>query len=312
MANELDSDAQAVLDVLEAMGVPPFHELSVEDARARMRATFVARDEQLALESVDDLSVPTPAGLLCLRLYRPSTAVSPIALFLHGGGWTVNDVDTHDRLCRRITKLSGWMLASLDYRRAPEHKYPVALQDAYFAYRWILDNAERIGADAERRAIIGESSGGTIAASLTLLLREGNAPMPTHLSMAYPMTDVVDRWPSYQQRGAGYALDRSLMLWYMDHYLPAGWDSQDPYLFPLAASDLRGFPPTFIMTAEFDPLRDEGIAYAQKLASAGVEVRHVHVDDQMHGFLMMDRAVRKASGLIGHLANALAGPSKQA
>lgn len=289
------------------MGLAPTHTLSVDAARERMRASFVTKDASLPLESVQDEWVPTVGGALRCRIYRPSSMVAlPMAMFFHGGGWTLNDVDTHDRLCRRIAKQSGWLLASLDYRRAPEHKHPAALEDAYFGYRWLLDNAERLGGDATHRALVGESSGGTMVASLTLLLRDLNAPMPTYQIMAYPVTDLYDRWASYKERGVGYALDRDLMRWYLDNYLPASYQPPEPCLFPLLSSDVTGLPPAFIMTAEFDPLRDEGLAYAQKLASAGVSVEHVHAKDQMHGFLMMDRAVPRAGELIDYLARALA------
>ncbi len=306
MNRQLDPDAQALLDVIAAMGSASPYELPVDVARERMRAAFVTKDEPLALQRVETVSVPTPAGALPCRLYGPREGSLPLALFFHGGGWTLNDIDTHDELCRRIAKQSGWLLASLDYRRAPEHKYPAALEDAYYGYRWLLDNAERIGGDVRYRALVGESSGGTMAAGLTLLLREMNGPMPTYQAMAYPMTDLYDRWPSYRERGTGYALDRDFMHWYIDNYLPAEWDPQDPYLFPVTAPDLSGLPPTLIMTAEFDPLRDEGLAYVERLASAGVEVEHVHAADQMHGFLMMDRAVPRAGELIDRLAQALA------
>lgn len=306
MNRQLDPDAQALLDVIAAMGAAPAYTLPVEVARERMRAAFVGKDEPLALMSVRDVSIATPAGALPCRVYRPGEGALPVALFLHGGGWTLNDIDTHDGLCRRIAKRSGWLLAAIDYRRAPEHKYPAALEDAYCGYRWLLDNAQDLGVDTGHRALIGESSGATMAASLSLLLRDMNGPMPSYQVLAYPMTDMYDRWPSYRERGTGYALDRDFMHWYVDNYLPASWDPQDPLLFPVTSTDLNGLPPTLIMTAEFDPLRDEGLAYAEKLASAGVAVEHVHAADQMHGFLMMDRAVRRAGELIDELARALA------
>jgi acetyl esterase len=306
MDETLDPDAQALLDVMSAMGSAPVYTLSVGAARERMRAAFVTRETPLALDQVEDVSVPSPAGSLRCRLYRPCKGELPVALFLHGGGWTLNDIDTHDGLCRRIAKQSGWLLASLDYRRAPEYKHPAALEDAYFGYRWLLDNAERMGGKTEHRALIGESSGGTTAAGLTLLLREMHAPMPTYQILAYPMIDPCDRWPSYEERGVGYALDRDFMLWYLKNYLPETWDPQNPYLFPGSEADLAGFPETMVMTAEFDPLRDEGIAYAGRLASAGVNVEHVHAEDQMHGFLMMERAIGRAGELIDQLARALA------
>jgi len=274
-----------------------------------MRAALVTRGEAISLARVEDVSLPTAHGALAMRLYRPVAGELPIALFLHGGGWTLNDLDTHDRLCRRIARRSGWLVASLDYRRAPEHPHPAALQDAQLAYRWLLDNGARIGGDPLRVAVFGESSGGTTAACLTLLLRDSGAPMPILQMLVYPLADVCDRWPSYAEHGSGYPLDRELVAWFLDQYVPAGQSREDPYLFPLAASDLSGLAPTLIVTAEFDLLRDEGIELARKLAAAGVTVEHIHVEDQMHGFLLLDRAVAKAGALVDRLADALASRS---
>jgi acetyl esterase/lipase len=302
----LDRDAQAVLDAMAASGAPHLSTLSVEQARERVRAALISRGPPLPLRSVEDVSLPTPRGALRLRLYRPAVGRLPVALFLHGGGWTVNDIDTHDELCRRLAKRSGWLLASVDYRKAPDHKHPAALEDAHLAYRWLLDNAESLGCTPSRRALMGESSGAMIAASLSVLLRDLGGPMPDHQVLAYPMTDSFDRWPSYRERGTGYILDRALMRWYFDHFLAADATAEQPYLIPLATEDLSGLPPTLILTAEFDPLRDEGIAYAKRLADAGVPVEHVHASDQMHGFLLLARALPKASALVDRVADWLA------
>lgn len=311
MTSQLDPQAQDLLDVIRAAGLAPIHTLSVADARERMRATMIGAGEPLALQSVETVALPTPSGALRLRLYRPIDGALPVALFLHGGGWTLNDIDTHDALCRRLASRSGWLFASLDYRLAPEHKHPAALEDAYHAYRWLLDNAGPIGCDPTCRAVVGESSGGTIAAALTLLLRDSGAPLPTYQALAYPAMDVVDSWPSHGTRGSGYILDREQLRWFLDNAIPAEFDTADPYLFALASSDLSGLPPALVMTAEFDPLRDEGIAYAEKLAQAGVEVEHLHADDQMHGFLLLSRAVDRAGQLVDRLADALASHSAQ-
>ncbi len=306
MTPQLDPDAQAILDIISATGSAPLHTLEVEEARERMRAALVTRGEPLALASVEDVSLPTLAGALRLRLYRPTGGRLPVALFLHGGGWTLNDLDTHDHLCRLLAKRSGWLLASLDYRRAPEHKHPSALEDAHLAYRWLLDNSERIDCDASCRAVVGESSGGAMAASLTLLMRDIGAPMPTYQIMAYPITDCHERWPSFAERGSGYILDRDQLKWFFGNYLSATQDLADQYLFPSSTRDLSGLPPTLVMTAEFDPLRDEGIAYAKKLAEAGVAVEHKHAEDQMHGFLLHSMVIARAGKLIDHAADALA------
>jgi acetyl esterase/lipase len=313
---QLDPDAQALLDVMRAVRAPELQALSVEQARAQARAALLTRGQPLALHHVEDLSLPSPHGALPLRLYRPRPGVLPIALFLHGGGWVLNDLDTHDRLCRRIALRSGWMIAALDYRLAPEHRYPAAIDDARFAFEWLLENAEQLQGDASLTAAVGESAGGSIVATLTLQLRDADAPLPSFQVLAYPGIDVPGRWPSHAERGTGYTLDSALIQWSIDHYIPPDFDPadpyRDPYLFPLAASDLSGLPPALVMTAEFDPVRDEGIAYAERLTAAGVPVEHVHAEDQMHGFLMVDRAIPRAGKLIDRLADALAARGRTA
>lgn len=299
-----------LLDVIQAVGARPLHTLPLEQARAQARGALLTRGQPLALHAAEDVRLPAPHGELAMRLYRPSGGTLPLALFLHGGGWTVNDLDTHDHLCRRIAKRSGWLVASLDYRLAPEHRHPAALEDARTAHAWLLASANRLGADPARVALVGESAGATIAAALALQLRDMGAPAPVLQALAYPIVDFPDRWPSYVERGAGYTLDAPLVRWFVHNHLPPGFDPvaphRDPYLFPLGAPDLGGLPPALVMTAEYDPLRDEGIAYARRLTDAGVPVEHVHADDQMHGFLMVDRVVKRAGELIDRLADALA------
>ncbi len=313
MTPRLDPEAEVLLEVMRAAGTAQVHTLPVEQAREQARAAFVTRGEPIAIHHVEDISLPMPHGDLGLRLYRPAAGVLPVALFLHGGGWTLNDLDTHDRLCRRIARRSGWLLAALDYRRAPEHRHPAALEDAHMAYRWLLDNAERLKGDPECLALVGESSGATTATCLALLLRDLGAPMPALQVLAYPMTGGGHSdWASRRERGSGYTLDEETLRWFMGNYMPVAGRPDGTYLFPLSAPDLSGLAPVFIMTAEFDPLRDEGIAYAQRLASAGVPVEHIHVEDQMHGFLLLDRAVKRASALIDRLADALASQASAA
>jgi acetyl esterase len=305
MAAQLDRAAEIVRVAAAAAG-PHLATLSVDEARERTRAALVSKRPPLELAGVEDRALPSPSGPLRLRLYRPRAGRLPLALFLHGGGWTFNDVDTHDELCRRLALRSGWLLASLDYRRAPEHRHPAPLEDAHLAYRWLLDHAESLGSDPARLALVGESTGGTTAANLSVLLRDLGAPLPTYQVLAYPPTDRVDAWPSYAERGDGYILDRELMRWFFGNYLPEGGPVDDRYLLPLANDDLSGLPPTLLLTAEFDPLRDEGIAYAERLAAAGVAVEHVHAADQMHGFLLLGRVVPRAGALIDRTADALA------
>ncbi len=332
----LDPQAQDLLEAMRAAGLPPLHLLSVEQARARMRAAFArpaSRGPQL--ESVSELAVPTPSGGRALRLYRPRAGRLPVALFFHGGGWTVNDLDTHDALCRTIARRSGWALAALDYRRAPEHRHPAALQDAHDAYRWLAENAADLELDAGSCALLGESSGATMAASLALLLRDTGAPAPTLQILVYPLIDPPGRWPSHERYASGYTLDRDQIDWYFGHVLGGharvdgsafafadgagaalgdgagvaladGAAGETGYLLPLSDRDLSGVAEALVVTAEFDPLRDEGVAYAEQLARCGVPVRHVHVGDQMHGFLLHSVLVAGAARRVEEIADALA------
>jgi acetyl esterase len=302
---QLDLQAQALLEAMRASGAPQPYELSVEHAREQMRAALLERGPQLQLHGVEERQMPTPAGPLTMRLYRPRTGTLPIAMFLHGGGWTLNDLDTHDRLCRRLAQRSGWLLVALHFRRAPEHKHPAALEDALLVYRWLLDNAERLGGDRSRLALLGESSGATTAVCLSLLLRDTGAPPPCFQALAYPVGDMSEHWDSFARYGSGYTLDVEFLRWALANSLSPSQDAHDPYLFPLAAESLSGLPSTLVMTAEFDPLRDGGIELAQRLRADGVPVEHVHAEDQMHGFLLLDRAIDKAGQLIDRLGDAL-------
>jgi acetyl esterase len=302
----LDPQAQALLDVMSAAGTAQPHQLPVAEARERMRAALIAPGAPIPLHEVQDLRLPSPHGALAMRLYRPARGTLPLALFLHGGGWVLNDLDTHDRLCRLLARRARCLLVALDYRRAPEHPHPAALEDALLAYRWLYDNASELGGDGSGVALVGESSGATTAACLTLLLRDLGAPTPTLQALAYPIADPGESWPSYRERGSGYTLDVQFIRWALRCSVPERHDLADPYLFPSAASRHDRLAPALILTAEFDPLRDGGIAYAGKLAQAGNEVEHIHADDQMHGFLLLDRAVAKASALIDRLGEEIA------
>ena len=233
----LDPEAHAILEVIQAMQLDPIHTLSVPAARERMRSSLIAKTAPLPLWGIEDIELPYPGRSLPLRLYRPANGRLGLALFLHGGGWTYNDLDTHDELCRQLARGSGLVLAALDYRLAPEHKYPAAVEDVIHAYRWLTDNHERLATDrAAGITVVGESAGATMATSLSLFLRDSGAPLPAFQALVYPLTDRPGRWPSYAQRGHGYTLDRDEIDWTLGHYLPAGQPDDDPYVFPLAAA----------------------------------------------------------------------------
>lgn len=307
----LDPDARAILEVIDAARLPPLQMLPVNEARERTRLALVMRRPTVTLHEIADHAVPTSNGPLRLRTYRPAAGPLPVALFLHGGGWTLNDLDTHDHLCRKLAQRSGWLIAALDFRRAPEHRHPAALEDAYCGYLWVLEHAAGFGGDPTRRALIGESSGATTAAALSLLLREREGPMPSYQVLAYPVADEFDRWPSYEKYGRGYLLDRDLIRWYFDQYLPESWAADDPMIFPMAEPDLHGLPATLMVTAEFDPLKDEGVAYADRLEAAGVAVDRLHAHDQMHGFLLLDTVVPRCATLLDRVGGLLACASER-
>jgi acetyl esterase len=272
-----------------------------------MRTAFIQGEpEPIAL--MRDLLIPGPAGGIPVRLYHPSPDMrAPLVVFFHGGGWTVNDLDTHDRLATLLAKDSGCAIVSVDYRRAPEAKYPAAVDDAYTALIWAVGNADVLNADPARLGVAGDSSGGTLATVTALLARDRHGPSIRQQVLLYPVTDYLDPpTTSYVERASGYSLNYDFMAWSWRNFLPAQWSRDDPYLFPLRAKDLSGLPATVILTAEYDPLRDEGKAYAERLRDAGVPVDYWNLEDQMHGFAMQTRVIDRAREAVKIVASKMA------
>lgn len=296
---KLDPQAQALVEAAAAVGLSPVYSVAISEARSRMHAGFTAGEPE-GIGDMRDVNIPGPQGGIPARLYHPLPGQTvPLVVFFHGGGWTVNDLDTHDRLCSILAKSSGSAVFSIDYRRSPESKYPSPVEDAYTAFRWAVDNSRSLGASSVATAVAGDSSGGTLAAAVSLLARDRHGPRITFQLLLYPALDYVHPLTdSYVKRGEGYSLNKEFMEWSWNNYLPEQWDRNDPYLFPLRSDDLKGLPKTLILTAEFDPLRDEGVAYAERLKSANVSVEHWHVEDQMHGFAMQTRAIDRARALV--------------
>lgn len=293
--NGLNVQAQALLDAAAASGLPPVYTAPIDEARTRMRAGFITGELE-TIEEMRDVRIPGPQGGIAARLYHPAPQEElPLVVFFHGGGWTVNDLDTHDRLCILLAKSSSCAVLSVDYRRSPEVKYPGPVEDAYSAFLWAVNNARSLGASGAAVAVAGDSSGGTLAAAVSLLARDRKGPRITFQLLLYPVTDYLEPLTeSYVQRGKGYSLNKDFMDWSWKNYLPESWDRNDPYLFPLRADEFRGLPRTLILTAEFDPLRDEGVAYAASLRAAGTPVEHIHMEDQMHGFAMQTHVIDTA------------------
>ena len=278
----LQPDVAIVLELIEELGVPPFDTLPVEQARALSAAMAAQRPPGPDVAEVVDGELPGAAGPLAYRLYRPAGAgPHPIAVYFHGGGWVLGGRDSDDPFCRDLCVRSGAIVISVDYRHAPESPFPAAIEDGFAAVRWIAANAEALGGRRGPLAVCGWSAGGNIAAVVCQLARDAGDPPIAGQVLVTPVTDCDFSRESYAVNGEGYGLTASMMRWFWDHYAEAA-DRQDPKASPLRASDLSNLPPALVVTCEFDPLRDEGEAYAVAMAKAGVEVRHLSCRGQMH------------------------------
>jgi acetyl esterase len=310
MLMALDPQVQVVLDLVARSGRPPYHQLSPKEARQMFRDTRAASTpEPPLIGSVRDLVADTPAGPIPLRLYRPhgvaAAAPLPVLVYFHGGGWVIGDLDTHDVLCRQLAAGSGAGVVAVDYRLAPEHKFPAAVDDAWAATRWIVANADLLGIDARRLAVGGDSAGGNLATVVALIARDHGAPAIGLQILLYPVTDAATETRSHELFADGYLLTRESMRWFIAHYLPGPGEAADWRVSPLRARSLEGLPPGLVVTAGFDPLRDEGEAYARRLRDAGVRVDHVGYGGMIHGFVPMGRLIDTGNRAVSHVAATL-------
>ncbi len=306
----LDPQARAVLDLLAASGRPPYHQLSPKDARQLFRETRPASTPTPPeIGAVRNVAAEGPHGPIPLRVYRPAgvaaTTPLPAHVYFHGGGWVIGDLETHDVLCRQLTAEAGLSVVSVDYRLAPEHKFPAAVDDAWAATRWVVSHAAELGIDSRRVAVGGDSAGGTLAAVVALLARDQGGPALALQALVYPVTDVAGESPSYAEFAEGYSLTRESMRWFIAHYLAAPSDAADWRASPLRAPSLAGLPPALILTAGFDPLRDEGEAYAARLRQEGVRVDSTCYGGMIHGFVPMGRLLDTAHRAVSQIAGAL-------
>jgi acetyl esterase len=301
---------QAVLDALAKLGAPPPQ--SVTPAQARLnfkqsRSVFLPAPEQVAATA--DYSVAGPGGAIPVRLYRPKGAQAntalPVLLYFHGGGWVLGDIDTHDPLCRLLANRAGCAVLSVDYRLAPEHKFPAAVDDALAVTRFVAANGAAWGIDGARIAVGGDSAGGNLATVVALTLRDAGGPPLRLQVMLYPATDFAMDTASHREFASGYMLTRERMQYFADCYLRGAQDVADWRASPLKAPDLSRLPPALIVTASHDPLRDEGKAYAERLSAAGVRATYRCYEGMIHGFMTMSGAVDPATGAIEDVAAAL-------
>ncbi|MEO8972762.1 MAG: alpha/beta hydrolase [Ktedonobacteraceae bacterium] len=301
---------QVALLIQAEANTPEMHTLSAEDARRQVLLSVAALEgEKEPVKSVEDRKIPGSGGSIPVRIYTPDgEGPLPILMYFHGGGWVLCNLDTHDSICRSLANLVGCIVVSVDYRLAPEHKYPAAVEDCYAATGWIAQNATALGGDSTRIAVGGDSAGGNLAAVVTLIARDENGPSLMFQLLIYPVTDYyVPGTPSYIENQEGYLLTREDMIWYFGQYLSNQDEAQDPHVSPLKAPDLSHLPPAMVITAEFDLLRDEGEAYAQRLQEAGVPVILKRYNGLIHGLFGKDDGIEQAIQAQMDAANALRG-----
>jgi acetyl esterase len=297
----LDPDAAAVFRAFQEAGRPAYETLTAPEAREfYLAGRVVTNPEPPELKSVAPLKIPSPAGSIPARVYTPRKlrqldGLAPCLVFFHGGGWVIGDLDSHDVVCRKLADEGQLIVISVDYRLAPEHKFPAAVDDAVTATRWIADNARQLGIDAARLMVGGDSAGGNLAAVVAIAARDGNGPAIAGQLLIYPATDFAMTHPSHAEPETSILLTHSVIRWFRDHYLSGAADAHDWRASPVRATTLIGLPPAYVLTAGADPLRDEGDEYAQRLKDAGVPVTYRHFPGQFHGFFTMGKLLQQAN-----------------
>ncbi len=300
----LDPKAAVLLKLVRVTtGGKAFSQATVAELRTWYNESWKGKGPEV--EWVEDRLIPGPGGEIPIRIYADREAGNrPAILYYHGGGWVLGDIRTHDRVTRYLATGSSCVVVSVNYRLAPEHPFPAAVEDAYAALQWVSTNAETIGADPLRIAVAGDSAGGNLAAVVSLLSRDRKGPPICCQALIYPATDLSSlNSSSYRQFGEGFLLTKEGMEWFRSHYLPNSEDWIGPYASPLLAPDHRNLPPAIVITAQFDPLRDEGEAYAEKLRQAGVPVKLFRYDGMIHGFVSFPDVFRQARDALDRIAS---------
>jgi len=297
--------ARTMIDQLEAAGFPPMWELPLEQAR-KAGALMGQMDAPPAVASVEDRVIPGPAGDLPVRIYTPdATGPRPVVAYFHGGGFVFCSIETHDGTCRRLANATGSAVVSVEYRLAPECPFPAAIDDCYAATVWSHEHAEELGADGRQLVVAGDSAGGNLAAVVAQMARDRGGPPIAFQVLVYPVIDGACDTPSYTENAEGYFLERQAMQWFWDQYLGPAGNCDDPLASPNRAGDLSGLPPAVVITAEYDPLRDEGEAYAGALEAAGVPVTMLRYDGMIHGFASMPMLFPEADEAMERIGSAL-------
>jgi acetyl esterase len=307
MTVTLDPDAAAVLNAFREAGRPPYETLTPEQAREMyLAARPVSQPEPPPIASAGALSIPGPAGDIPARVYKPLTlrqsgGLSPCLVFFHGGGWVIGNLDSHDVVCRTLADEGQLIVISVDYRLAPEHKFPAAVDDAVGATEWISKHAQELGIDASRLIVGGDSAGGNLAAVVALHAREAGPELAGQV-LIYPATDFAMTHPSHSEPETSALLTHTVIRWFRDHYLGAS-DGEHWKASPARAEKLSDLPPAFVLTAGADPLRDEGDEYAARLGEAGVQVVHKTYPGQFHGFITMGKLLPRAGAAMREIGD---------
>ena len=307
-SERLHSTVRVLLESMDAEHGPALESLSPVEARqAAIDGLQGSGGVAEPVASIENLRIPGPDGELAIRIYMPNAeAPRPAMMYFHGGGWVVCDLDTHNVICTAIANRAGAVVVAVDYRLSPEHKFPAAVTDCYAATAWVAENAEWLGIDPNRISVGGDSAGGNLGAVISLRSREEHGPAIALQVLVYPVTDLSRfETPSYGEFADGHRLTKAAMEWFRDHYLACPEDGLHPYASPLLATDLHGLPPALVITAEFDPLRDEGEAYAKRLEQAGVSVTCTRYDGMIHPFFSLSGAIPRALDAIQQVADAV-------
>jgi acetyl esterase/lipase len=297
----LDPDAAAVFKAFQEAGRPPYETVSPAEARELyLKARFVSNPEPPELKSVRPLAIPAPHGSIPARIYTPlrlreSNGLAPCLVFFHGGGWVIGNLDSHDVACRKLADEGQLIVIAVDYRLAPEHKFPAAVDDAIAATKWIADNARQLGIDASHLSVGGDSAGGNLATVVAISARDGNGPAIAGQVLIYPSTELALTHPSHSEPETSILLTHSVIRWFCDHYLNGAADVDDWRASPARVKSLTGLPPAYVLTVGADPLRDEGDEYAKRLKEAGVPVTYRTFPGQFHGFFTMGKLLQQAN-----------------
>jgi acetyl esterase len=300
----LDPQVKALLDMTK--GLLSFSELSPDAARKQSSEMRALRNSQPpAVAHVEDRRIPGPAGSIPIRIYTPSgNGPFPVLVYYHGGGFVIGDLESHDGVCRQLTNGAGCVTVAVDYRLAPEAKFPAAVDDCYAATRWVSEHAAQLNADPNRLAVGGDSAGGNLAAVISTMARDQKTPKIEFQLLIYPATDITCAAPSHKTN-TEYILTPADIRWFMGHYLRSDDDRRNPLASPLFTASFKGLPPALIITAEFDPLRDEAEDYGRKLREAGVPVQVSRYEGMVHGFISMNEMIDKGKDGIAEAAAAL-------